>query len=55
MKEILIFDYMELYERFNKCMAYIHYLTTSHLKDIIKLFVDGTYNEKRYTNTLTFK
>ena len=46
-KELLVYDYNELYDRFNKTMAYINYLTTNNLKDIIKLFMDGTYLEKR--------
>ena len=46
-KDLLIYDYNELYDRFNKVMAYINYLTTNNLKDIIKLFMDGTYVEKR--------
>jgi ATP-dependent Lon protease len=46
-KELLIYDYNELYDRFNKVMAYINYLTTNNLKDVIKLFMDGTYSEKR--------
>lgn len=47
LKELLVFEYTELYERFSKCMAYVHYLTTYPLKDVIKLFIDGNYNEKR--------
>ena len=47
LKELLIYDYNELYDRFNKVLAYINYLITNNLKDVIKLFMDGTYLEKR--------
>ena len=46
-KDLLIYDHNELYDKFNKSLVYIHYLTTNNLKDIIKLFLDGTYLEKR--------
>ena len=46
-KDLLVYDYNELYDRFSKSLAYIHYLTSSNLKDVIKLFGDGTYLEKR--------
>lgn len=46
-KELLAYDYNELYDKFSKSLAYIHYLTTNNLKDVIKLFGEGTYLEKR--------
>ena len=47
LKDFLIYDANELYDRFTRSLSYIHYLMTAPLKDVIKNFMEGSYMDKR--------